>query len=120
VLREQLSDKSLDQLKFADQAARQHEVLEGLIAKYPRELEPYRRLIDFVRYSETDHYPALQARYKEQAAQQPDDPLALYLAGYVLNGTDTPEAIRLLEAARAKAPEFAWPALQLANIYSTG
>jgi len=120
VLREQLNNKSLDKLKFADQAARQHEVLEGFMAKYPRELEPHRRLVDFVHYSETDHYPALQARYKEQAAQKPDDPLALYLAAYVLNGTDTPEAIRLLEAAKAKAPDFAWPALQLANIYSTG
>ena len=120
VLREQLNDKSLDKLKFVDQAARQHEVLEGLIAQYPRELEPYRRLIDFVHYSETEHYAAWQTRYKEQAAQKPDDPLALYLAAYVLNGTDTPEAIRLLDAAKAKAPEFALPALQLANIYSTG
>ena len=25
-----------------------------------------------------------------------------------------------MEAAKAKAPDFAWPALQLANIYSTG
>ncbi len=119
-LREQLSDKSLDKLKFADQAARQHEVLEGLIAKYPRELEPYRRLINFVRNSETDQVPAWQARYRAQAAQNPGDPLALYLAGFVLTGTDTPEAIRLLEAAQAKAPQFPWPALQLANIYSTG
>ena len=62
VLREQLNNKSLDKLKFADRSARQHEVLDGLIAKYPRELEPYRRLIDFVRSSETDHYPALKAR----------------------------------------------------------
>lgn len=119
-LRDKLNSKSLDKLKFVDQAARQHEVLEGLMAKYPRELEPYRRLIDFVHYSETDHYPALQARYKEQAAQKPDDPLALYLAAYALSGTDTLEAIRLAEVADAKAPQFAWPALQLANIYSTG
>jgi len=120
VLRERLNENSLDKLKFADRSARLHEVLEGLMAKYPRELEPYRRLIDFVHYSEADRYPALQALYKEQAAQKPDDPLALFLAGYVLNGTDTPEAIRLLEAANTKAPEFAWPALQLADIYSTG
>lgn len=119
-LREQLNEQSLQKLKFADQAARQHEVLEGLIAKYPRELEPYRRLIDFVHFNEPDLYPALQARYRDQAAQRTDDALALYLAGYALTGTDTREAIRLLEAARAKAPDFAWPALQLANIYSTG
>ena len=53
-----------------------------LIVKYPREVEPYRRLISFVHY-ETDDYPALQARYREQAKQHPDDPLALYLAGAV-------------------------------------
>jgi thiol-disulfide isomerase/thioredoxin len=120
LLREQLDSKSLDKLKFVDRAARQHEVLEGLIAKYPRELEPYRHLIDFVHYSEPDHYPALQARYKELAEQRPEDPLALYLAADVLIGRDTPEAIRLAEAAKTKAPEFAWPALLLANIYSTG
>lgn len=120
VLREELRQQSLEKLKFVDRAARQHEVLEGLIAKDPRELEPYRRLIDFVHYDEPDLYPAVQARYRDQAAQKSDDPLALYLAGYTLTGTDTPEAIRLLEAARAKAPDFAWPALQLAQIYSTG
>jgi thiol-disulfide isomerase/thioredoxin len=119
-LREQLDNKALDKLKFVDRAARQHEVLEGLIAKYPRELEPYRQLIDFVHYSEPDRYSALQARYKELAAQKPDDPLAMYLAADVLIGKDTPEAIRLAEAAKAAAPEFAWPALLLANIYSTG
>ena len=120
VLRDQLDEQSLQKLKFADQVARQHQVLEGLIAKYPRELEPYRRLINFVQYNEPDSYPALQARYRDQAAKKSDDPLALYLAGYALTGSNTPEALRLLEAARAKAPDFPWPALQLANIYSTG
>ena len=119
-LREQLNQQTLQKLKFAEQAARQHEVLESLIEKYPRELEPYRRLINFVHYSQPDLYPALQGRYRDLAAQKSDDALALYLAGYVLTGTDTPEAIHLLEAARAKAPQFAWPALQLANIYSGG
>lgn len=119
-LREQLNQPALQKLKFVEQASRQHAVLESLIGKYPRELEPYRRLIDFVHYNQPDLYPALHGRYREQAAQKSDDPLALYLAGYVLTGTDTPEAIRLLEAAHAKAPDFAWAALQLANIYSGG
>ena len=87
--------------------------------RYPRELEPYRRLINFVHY-ETDDYPALQARYREQAKQHPDDPLALYLAGSVLFHTDTPESIRLLDDTKAKAPDFAWPNLQLADVYSSG
>jgi hypothetical protein len=119
VLREKLRSEDLDKLKYVDRAALQHAVLDDLIAKYPRELEPYRRLINFVHY-DTDDYPALQARYQEQAKQHPDDPLALYLAGAVLFHTDTPESIRLEEAAKAKAPDFAWPNLQLAEIYSSG
>jgi thiol-disulfide isomerase/thioredoxin len=119
VLREKLRSQDLDELKYADRVARQHEVLDSLIAKYPRELEPYRRLIDFV-HSETDDYPALQARYRALAEQHSDDPLALYLAGSVLFHTDTPESIRLLDDAKAKASDFVWPNLQLADIYSSG
>ncbi|HEY2014545.1 MAG TPA: TlpA disulfide reductase family protein [Bryobacteraceae bacterium] len=119
-IRDKLNDQALQKLKFVDRSARQHEVLSSLIARYPRELEPHRRLIDFVRDSEMDQYAVLQSRYREQAMQRPDDPLALYLAGLVLTGTDTDAAIGLLEAAQGKAPRFAWPALQLADIYSTG
>jgi hypothetical protein len=119
VLREKLRSEDLDKLKYVDRVARQHEVLDDLIAKYPRELEPYRRLINFVHY-DTDDFPALQVRYREQAKEHSDDPLALYLAGAVLFHTDTPESIRLEDAAKAKAPDFAWPNLQLAEIYSNG
>ncbi len=120
VLKEKLDVKDLDNMKWVDRAGRKRDVLDGLIAKYPRDLEPYIRLINFSRWEETDEFPALQARYQNEAKQHPDDPLALYLAGVVLFHTDTPESIRLLEAARAKAPDFAWPSLQLATIYSSG
>jgi thiol-disulfide isomerase/thioredoxin len=119
VLQEKLRSQALDKLKYVERVARQHEVLDSLIAKYPRELEPYRRLISFV-HNETDDYPALQTRYRDLAKQHPDDPLALYLAGTVLFHTDTPESIRLLDDAKAKAPDFAWPNLQLAEVYSSG
>ena len=119
MLKEKLNSKDLDKLKYAEQVARVREVLSGLMAKYPGELAPYQRWINFVHY-QTDDYPALQARYREQAKQHPDDPLALYLAGVALFHTDTPESIRLLEAAKAKAPDFAWPNLQLANIFASG
>lgn len=52
--------------------------------------------------------------------EHPDDPLALLLASKALGGVDTPESIRLLQAARAKAPEFSWAALNLAGIYADG
>jgi hypothetical protein len=120
VLKEKLSSTDLNKLKYVEQVAQEHEVLDGLIAQYPRELAPYQRLIDSVSWVEADRFAALQARFKEQAAQHPDDPLALYLAGMVLFQTDTPESIRLLESAKAKAPGFAWPNLELSSIYVSG
>jgi thiol-disulfide isomerase/thioredoxin len=119
-LREKLKDSDLDRLKFADRAARQHQILENLIAQYPGEIQPYRSLINFVRYSEPEQLPALQARFRKQAAAKPGDPVVADAAALALIGTDTPESIRLLEAARASAPDFAWTALDLARIHAVG
>jgi thiol-disulfide isomerase/thioredoxin len=118
--RDKLNSDDLQKSKFADRAARQHQVLEELIAKYPDQVEPYSRLINFVRNSEPDQFPALQERYRRQAADHPEDPVLLYAAGLALLDADTPESIRLLEAAQAKAPDFAWPSLRLADVYSSG
>lgn len=119
VLKDKPNPADLEKLKYVDRVAREKEVLGDLIARYPRELEPYQRQINFVHY-ETDDYPVLQSRYRDQAKQHPDDPLALYLTGAVLYHTDTPKSIRLEEAAKAKAPAFPWPNLKLAQIYSEG
>ena len=107
-------------MKFTERVAFRRDVLEDLIAKYPREVEPYRRLIEATREDDTNHYAALADRFRKLAALQPDDPLALYVAGLALSGIDTPVSIRLLEQARSQAPNFAWPALELANIYTPG
>ena len=120
VLDERLSEKALQEMKFTARVAFRRQVLEDLIAKYPSEVEPYRRLIQATKQEETDRYPALVDRYQRQAEQHPDDPLALYLAGLVLSGKDTPRSIRFLERAQSQANGFAWPALELAHIYSPG
>jgi hypothetical protein len=52
--------------------------------------------------------------------QAPADALALFLAGVALFQADTPESIRLLEGAEAKAADFPWSSLHLAEIYSGG
>jgi len=115
-----LSEKTLEQMKFPARVAFRRQALEDLIARYPREVEPYRRLIKATKEENTDGYPALVDRYRKQAVQNPDDPLALYIAGLALSGMDTPRSVNYLEKARKKAPNFAWPALELANIYSPG
>jgi len=120
VLDEKLDEKILDKMKFAERAAYERQALEGLIAKYPREYEPYERLRDHMGWMEPDALPQLRERFVKLAAQNPNDPLALTVASMVLLGKDTPESIRLVEAAKAKAPNFPWASLQLANIYFSG
>ncbi len=120
VLEEKLSGKEFDKLKLTEQASRRREALGDLIAKYPREVEPHRQLIQATRWWDNDRFPALRDGYVRQAAQHPDDPLALYLAGVVLTGKDSPARVRLLEQAKAKAPQFPWPSLELAFFYSGG
>ncbi|MGC9946784.1 MAG: TlpA disulfide reductase family protein [Bryobacteraceae bacterium] len=120
ILRDKLSEKALQEMKFTVRVAFRRQVLEELIAKYPREVEPYRRLIQVTKQEDIDSYPALVDRYRKQAEQRPGDPLALYIAGLSLSGTDTPQSIRLLEQSRSRSPGFPWPALELAHIYSPG
>jgi thiol-disulfide isomerase/thioredoxin len=124
VLDEDPNGKELDKLPFADRVAHRREVYEKLIANYPREVEPYRGLIEYRRrmdeYSDPNSMQALQERFRKQASLNPDDPLALYVAGLALFGIDTPESLRLLEASKTKAPQFPWPFLALAEEYSDG
>jgi thiol-disulfide isomerase/thioredoxin len=120
ILEAKLSEETLQEMKFADRVVYRRQALEDLIAQYPREVELYRRLIKATKEEDTGNYPALVDRYRKQAAQHPDDPLALYAAGLALSGMDTPLSIRFLEQARSLAPNFAWPALELAHIYSPG
>ena len=119
-IEEKLAEKVLENMKFVDQLALKRQVLEHLIARYPRELEPARQLIQYIRWADPESYAALSERYVAAAAQHPDDPLALFLAAQALSGRDTPRRIELSEQARSKAPEWAWANLSLAYIHSTG
>jgi thiol-disulfide isomerase/thioredoxin len=120
ILDEKLDYDALEQMEFSQRWALERQVLDGLTAKYPRELKSYESLRDYTRSEAPEEYPALRDRWIKMAKDNPDDPLALLLASEVLVGKDTPEAIRMAEAAREKAPDFPWPALQLATIYFSG
>lgn len=118
VLDEKLDEKLLGKMKFPERIAFERQVLEDLIAKYPREVEPYQTLVNRMRNEDPDSFPVLRDRLVKMAHDNPDDPLAHLLAGWVLRGKNTPESIRLLEA--AKTPNFAWPAKELAGDYFSG
>src|ERR1019366_9431336 len=64
VLDEKLSEKALQEMKFAERVAFRRQVLEDLIAQYPREGEPYRRLIRATERADT-------GRYRKLAEQHP-------------------------------------------------
>lgn len=123
-LHDKLESPAFDKLSFMEQETLRRAVLTDLAARYPREMVPKQRLISIARREEEALHPgswkAFQADYRRQAKEHPDDPLVLDLAAEALNGTDTPESIRLLEAAKAQAPQFVWADLDLANIYSSG
>ncbi|MCA1605032.1 MAG: hypothetical protein LC775_06085, partial [Acidobacteria bacterium] len=76
--------------------------------------------IDTVRWEDPEGFPALQDRFRKQAAQHPDDALAQYLAAFALLRSNTPETIRLLGNAKTMAPSYPWPYRVLADIYSGG
>lgn len=116
---ETFDEKKFEHMKYSEQTALRHELAEKLIAKYPREVEPYRRILN-LSYGDAVWKAALQERFRKQATEHPEDPLALYAAGSLLHETDTPESFRLLELAKSKAPQFPWPALSLASGYSEG
>jgi thiol-disulfide isomerase/thioredoxin len=121
---DQLDDKKFNKLTYSEQVAHTHEVLEKLIAAYPRDISLQRRLMSATRNGGDTLHPgvwaAMQEDYRQRAKANPNDPVILDLAGYALIGTDTPEAIRLLEAAKAQAPQFVWPYLDLTTIYASG
>jgi thiol-disulfide isomerase/thioredoxin len=123
-LHDKLETPAFGKLSFLDQEALRRTVLTDLAEKYPREIVPKRRLISIARREEEALHPgsweAFQADYRRQAKEHSDDPLVLDLAAYALSGTDTPESIRLLEAAKMKSPQFVWADLDLAQIYNSG
>ncbi len=119
ILDEKLDGKTLDKMKYVERMAFERQVLKDLIAKYPREYEPYQKLVG-MRWTDPDEFPLIQERFVKVARENPEDPLALTVGGIALFHTDTTESIRLLEAAKAKAPQFPWASLELANIYFRG
>jgi len=127
-----LAQESLVKLKIKDRVVLQQKVLDELLAKYPHEYLLYEQQINqaqILQMYATDQaatdaakqkFEALRDRWVKGAKDHPDDPLALLLAGRALEGKDTPEALRMLDAAKAEAPEFPWPAHELALQYWSG
>jgi thiol-disulfide isomerase/thioredoxin len=120
VIDEKLEWNMLDKMSFADRIALKRHVLEDLMMRYPRELAPVNSYTNATAYDAPEVFRKTRDGWVQAAKDHPDDPFALLVAGMALIDVNTPEAIRLLESAKAKAPGFAWPDLYLATIYASG
>jgi thiol-disulfide isomerase/thioredoxin len=124
-IKDQLESKEFLHLDFQTRENRKQRVLKELFAKYPREMAAYHWWIAEAQVRSRDSadpgpLAAIHKQLREREAAHPEDPLALDLYAGALRGTDTPQSINMLEKAQTLAPGFAWPSLDLAQIYSSG
>lgn len=98
---------------------KQKAILEELLAKHPDDLAVQMRYQDFVRSRQRkDELQILIDKYRQLAADAPNDPQDQYLDARALTGTDSLKAVQILQTSLAKFPAYPWPHLGLASIYS--
>ena len=88
--------------------------VQALLRQYPDDVFVQREYIHVMRSIEMDK---AIAEYKTRHEQNPDSVQLAYLYGLTLVGRQTPEAVKLFNAALEKDPKFALPHLALATIY---
>lgn len=123
ILEEKFSGPDYEKLPWDERNAITQKVAAELIETYPREPDPYLRLISALRNQEPFHpeqLVKLQEELEQKVKEHPDDPLMLYLAATALRDRQTPRSIELDSRAIALAPNFPWPYADLAGIYTYG
>ena len=123
ILKDKLESPEFQKLPYDERNAITQKVATELIAKYPREVDPYLHLIAVLRNQEVFH-PEQLARLQEELEQKvkehPDDPLMLYVAATALRDRNTARSIEFNNRAIALAPNFPWPYADLTGIYGRG
>lgn len=121
LLQEKLGPQVIRNVKYPERLELQKTVLGEIIARYPREWQPYADLREAVVWGGTPEEAAAQrAQWVQRAHDHEDDPLFQLLAGWALSGHDTPEAIRLMQKAHDEAPNFPRADRELAWIFLSG
>jgi len=91
--------------------------IHELLTRFPGDLFVERAYIDSM-YRSADKDKVI-AEYKVRFEHSPDDPVAAYLYAVTLEGRQSAEAIKILNATLTKSPHFPWPHLSLAGLYGT-
>lgn len=97
--------------------------LHALLLQYPNDLFVHRKYIEStsdmrkIDRASSDETGKASAGYSALHARNPEDPQFDYLYGLTLLRHDTPQAIKLFNAALQQNPRFVWPHLALVNAY---
>jgi len=102
----------------AERAATRQSILDGLFVQHPEDFFVHRRYQTIAAQAWDFDPDALIQRYKELLEKHPDSPQFLDLYGLALNGFRTKEAIGYFEKALQVDPNFGWPHVELARVYT--
>ncbi len=91
--------------------------IQELLTRFPGDLFVQRTYIASM-YRHADKDKAI-AEYKARYEHSPDDAVVAYLYATALVGRQSAEAIKILDAALQKNPQFPWPHDALAGLYGT-
>ena len=109
-----------DSTPFSSRILQERDALESLRREHPDDIWLHRRYVNLIRDEFAGEWPALRQSYLDAAAANPDGAVGAYLAGWVLEGVDTPKALEFIERAKKLDPELSFPYLTLATNYSRG
>ena len=90
--------------------------IQALRQRFPGDVFVERTYIQS-KYRQADR-DKVMAEFKALHEKSPDNPVLTYLYATSLEGHDSPQSIKLFEAALAHSPQFPWPHSGLAQIYS--
>lgn len=105
-------------IPYAERREQARQQLDSLLAKHSRDISLHQRRIRWLAGAMAWDYKAPIADYLAHRNQHPGDPVFQFLYAKTLIGTQTPEAIGILESILQKYPGFAAAHLELAEIYS--
>ncbi|HEX4947311.1 MAG TPA: redoxin family protein [Blastocatellia bacterium] len=93
-------------------------MVQTLLKKFPQDFHLQMRYQNDRRYDRVTDKDALLAEYRALKEKHPNDPGAQYLYARLLVGRNTKDAIAELDKLVARAPDFPWSYLELAEIYN--
>lgn len=107
-------------LPYAERRSASEKALAAMLEKYPRDLALHQHRRVLLIGPMFDNWKVAIKEYRRLYEAHPGDPLYRFLYARVLNGTQTTEAIRLLDGVLADYPGFAPAHLELARIHQWG